>query len=107
MCLLPQAYYGQHGVRDGVLPIAMGKQLRDKFVGLNGCTPGQNAPEPAQNSRRHIKTVYQGCKPGYPVVFNAFDENHVALPQDSGGDGGPNSWTPAEVWSFFEQVVSS
>jgi len=102
----PVAYYGQHGVRDGVLPIAMGKQLRDNFVRVNGCTQGQQAAEPARNSRRHIKTVYQGCDPKYPVVFNAFDEDHVALPQDSGGDGGPNSWTIAELWAFFSQFSS-
>jgi poly(3-hydroxybutyrate) depolymerase len=94
-------------VRDGVLPIAMGKQLRDNFVRVNGCTQGQQAAEPARNSRRHIKTVYQGCDPKYPVVFNAFDEDHVALPQDSGGDGGPNSWTIPELWAFFSQFSSS
>ncbi|KXX74461.1 putative feruloyl esterase C [Madurella mycetomatis] len=98
----PVAYYGQHGIRDGVLPIAMGRQLRDNFVRVNGCSP-QNAQEPGRNSRQHIKTVYSGCTPGYPVQFIAFDEDHVALPQDSGGDGGPNSWTPREVWDFFSQ----
>ncbi|KAL2129737.1 hypothetical protein VTI74DRAFT_7384 [Chaetomium olivicolor] len=99
----PVAYYGQHGVRDGVLPISMGRQLRDRFVNVNGCTPGQNAPEPPRGSKRHIKTEYSGCKRGYPVVFAAFDEDHVALPKDEGGDGGPNSWTPGEVWNFFSQ----
>ncbi|KAL2257835.1 hypothetical protein VTK26DRAFT_9114 [Humicola hyalothermophila] len=102
----PVAFYGQHGVRDGVLNIGMGRQLRDRFVGLNGCTP-QNAPEPGPGSRSHIKTVYTGCSPGYPVTWVAFDEDHVALPQDSGGDGGPNSWTPGEVWSFFEEVAAT
>lgn len=101
---LLQAYYGQHGVRDGVLPIAMGRQLRDNFARVNGCgSPQGGVREPARNSRQHIKTVYPGCAPGKPVVFVAFDEDHVALPRDSGGDGGPNSWTPAEVWSFFSQ----
>jgi hypothetical protein len=80
----------------------MGKQLRDNFVRVNSCS-SQNAPEPARNSRQHIKTFYSGCKAGYPVTFVAFDEDHVALPRDSGGDGGPNSWTPNEVWTFFSQ----
>ncbi|KAK3296252.1 Alpha/Beta hydrolase protein [Chaetomium fimeti] len=100
----PVAYYGQHGVRDGVLPISMGKQLRDNFVRVNGCNSGQQAAEPGRGSRQHIKTVYQGCE--YPVVFVAFDEDHVALPQDSGGDGGPNSWTIPELWDFFSQFSS-
>lgn len=85
-----------------MLPISMGKQIRDNFVRANGCQ-STNSPEPARNSRQHIKTVYQGCREGYPVQFVAFDEDHVALPRDSGGDGGANSWTPAEVWKFFGQ----
>lgn len=98
----PIAYYGQHGIRDGVLNIAMGRQLRDKFVANNGCTQ-TNPQEPASNSRQHIKTEYAGCTEGYPVTWVAFDEDHVALPQDSGGDGGPNSWTIPEVWDFISQ----
>ncbi|KAL2021673.1 hypothetical protein VTK56DRAFT_6765 [Thermocarpiscus australiensis] len=42
-----------------------------------------------------VKTVYAGCSPGHPVVFVAFDEGHVGLPPDRGGDGGPNRLTPA------------
>ncbi|SPO05189.1 related to esterase D [Cephalotrichum gorgonifer] len=98
----PVAYYGQHGIRDGVLNISMGRQLRDRFVANNGCT-ATNPQEPGRNSRQHIKTEYTGCKEGYPVTWVAFDEDHVALPQDSGGDGGPNSWTIGEVWDFFSQ----
>ena len=98
----PVAYYGQHGVRDGVLNIGMGRQLRDKFVANNGCA--QASPqEPSSGSRQHIKTEYTGCSEGYPVTWVAFDEDHVALPQDSGGDGGPNSWTIGEVWDFISQ----
>lgn len=100
--MIAQAYYGQHGVRDGVLPIASGRQLRDRFVKANGCT-AQTAQEPARNSKRHIKTVYTGCSEDHPVEFVAFDEDHVALPQDSGGDGGPRSFTVNEVWTFFSQ----
>lgn len=41
----PIAYMGLHGLRDNVLPIASGRELRDTFVRANGCTP-QNPPEP-------------------------------------------------------------
>lgn len=96
----PIALYSQHGVKDSVLPIDSGRQIRDRFVKLNGCTP-KNAPEPAKNSRQRITTVYDGCK--YPTQFTAFDGDHVALPDNSGNDAGPNSFTPGEVWKFFSQ----
>jgi poly(3-hydroxybutyrate) depolymerase len=100
----PVAYYGQHGVRDGVLNIGMGRQLRDTFVRNNKCQAA-SPQEPARNSRTHIKTQYTGCTPGYPVTFVAFDEDHVALPRDSGGDGGASSWTIKEVADFFGQFT--
>ncbi|MEU2778308.1 RICIN domain-containing protein [Streptomyces sp. NPDC007162] len=37
---------GLHGLRDDVLPIQSGRDLRDTFVRTNGSTP-QNPPEPA------------------------------------------------------------
>lgn len=40
----PIAYMGLHGLRDNVLPISSGRELRDSFVRTNGCTP-QNPPE--------------------------------------------------------------
>ncbi|KAK1757734.1 Alpha/Beta hydrolase protein [Echria macrotheca] len=99
----PVAYYCQHGVRDSVLNISNGKQLRDNMLKRNGCQ-AKTAQEPARNSKTHIKTEYS-CNPGYPVTFVAFDEDHVALPKDSGGDGGANSWTIPEVWKFFSQFT--
>jgi hypothetical protein len=96
----PIALYQQHGVKDSVLPIASGREIRDRFVRLNGCQ-AKNAPEPAKNSRQRIKTVYDGCK--YPTQWTAFDGDHVALPGDAGNDVGPQSFTPGEVWKFFSQ----
>jgi len=98
----PVAYYGQHGVKDSVLNISGGRSLRDKFLANNGCTKA-TAQEPASGSRKHIKTTYTGCSEDHPVQWTAFDGDHTALPNDSGGDGGPNSWTIAEVWTFFSQ----
>lgn len=96
----PIAFYGQHGVKDSVLPLDSGRQIRDRFVKNNGCQ-AKNAPEPAKNSRQRITTVYEGCK--YPTQWTAFDGDHVALPNDSGNDAGAQSFTPAEVWKFFSQ----
>jgi poly(3-hydroxybutyrate) depolymerase len=66
----PVAWYSEHGTRDQVLPIAGGRQMRDRFLKNNGCT-AKEAPEPARGEK-HIKTVYE-CKPEYPTTFVAFD----------------------------------
>lgn len=99
----PIAYLGVHGIRDSVLSISGGRTLRDRFVRNNGCT-AQNPPEPAQGSRTHRITSYSGCSAGHPVAWAAFDEGHIAAPQDgAAGDSGPRTWVPAEVWKFFTQ----
>jgi poly(3-hydroxybutyrate) depolymerase len=102
----PIAYMGIHGIRDPICTIAGGRALRDRFVANNGCTP-QNAPEPAMGSLTHIVTSYSGCRPGYPVVWAAFDGGgHTPAPVDGStadSGGGDRTWTKAEVWQFFTQ----
>ncbi|WP_410575325.1 RICIN domain-containing protein [Amycolatopsis sp. cmx-4-61] len=102
----PVAYMGLHGLRDNVLPIASGRALRDQFVRNNGCTP-QNPPEPANGSLTHIVTAYSGCKPGYPVVWAAFDgAGHDPGPRDGCTCDGWQTWTSGEVWKFITQFDS-
>ncbi|MES5824557.1 cellulose binding domain-containing protein [Streptomyces sp. RG80] len=102
----PIAYLGVHGLRDNVLGISGGRALRDRFVRNNGCTP-QNPPEPAQGSLTHRVTTYAGCSAGHPVAWAAFDEGHIAAPQDGApGDSG-RTWVPQEVWKFFTQFQTS
>ncbi|MFG1749895.1 cellulose binding domain-containing protein [Streptosporangium sandarakinum] len=103
----PIAYMGIHGLRDGVLNISGGRSMRDRFVRNNGCA-AQNPPEPAQGGLTHRVTAYSGCRAGYPVVWAAFDEGHIAAPQDGApGDSGSRTWVPAEVWKFFTQFQST
>jgi poly(3-hydroxybutyrate) depolymerase len=103
----PVAYIGLHGLRDGTLPIADGRALRDTFVRNNGCTP-QNPPEPAYGSLTHIVTAYSGCKPGYPVTWAAFDgAGHDPGPIDGCTCDGWHTWTSGVVWSFFTQFPGS
>nr|WP_107428887.1 cellulose binding domain-containing protein [Streptomyces kebangsaanensis] len=103
----PIAYLGVHGLRDSVLGISGGRTMRDRFVRNNGCT-AQNPPEPAQGSLTHRVTTYSGCSAGYPVAWAAFDEGHIAAPQDgAGGDSGSRTWLPGEVWKFFTQFQTS
>jgi poly(3-hydroxybutyrate) depolymerase len=66
----PVAWYSQHGTRDQVLPIAGGRQMRDRFLKNNGCA-AKEAKEPARGEK-HIKTVYE-CAKEYPTTFVAFD----------------------------------
>jgi poly(3-hydroxybutyrate) depolymerase len=98
----PIAYLGIHGVSDGTLPISGGRTLRDRFVKNNGCT-STSPKEPAPGSKTHVKTAYSGCKAGYPVTWLAFDGGHAPAPVDGGSDSGARSYTPDEIWSFFNQ----
>ncbi|GGO14245.1 hypothetical protein GCM10010116_28710 [Microbispora rosea subsp. aerata] len=103
----PVAYMGIHGTYDSVLNISLGRQLRDRFVQNNGCTP-TNPPEPPRGSLTHYITTYSGCRPGYPVVWAAFDGDHTPSPNDgSGSTSGARTWTSAEVWKFFTQFQST
>ncbi|KAI3325745.1 carbohydrate esterase family 1 protein [Xylariaceae sp. AK1471] len=95
----PIAYYGQHGVSDNVLPMAGGREMRDRFAKNNGCAT-QNAQEPTPGSGKHIKTTYSGCSADRPVVWVAFDGPHTPFPTDSGLN---QSFTPTETWEFFSQ----
>lgn len=93
------AYYGQHGVSDQVLPIAGGRQMRDRFLKNNGCV-AQEAREPTAGSGTHIKTTFMNCTSNYPVTWVAFDGPHTPTPLDSGAT---QSFAPAETWEFFSQ----
>lgn len=96
----PIAYFGVHGTGDN---LATGEGLRDTFVANYGCT-SQDTPEPAPGSLTHITTAYEGCAEGYPVQWAAFDEGHIAAPQDGApGDSGSNTWVPGEAWEFITQ----
>ncbi|WP_326554405.1 cellulose binding domain-containing protein [Micromonospora sp. NBC_01813] len=99
----PVAYFGLHGITDNVLPISMGRSLRDTFVRNNGCTQ-QSPREPAQGSRTHITTAYSGCRAGYPVQWAAYDNGHMPGPVDGTyAESGVNTWTKGEIWRFFSQ----
>jgi poly(3-hydroxybutyrate) depolymerase len=95
----PIAYFHAHGVGDSVLNISQGRQLRDRFVDVNGCTP-QNPPEPAQNSGSHICTSYEGCSEGHPLRWCAHGGDHNPTEKDQGQS---ESWVPAEAWDFISQ----
>jgi len=99
----PLAFYGQHGLNDTSIAVERGREMRDIFVRNNGCTPVANGTAPAVGSGGHVKTVYQGCKAGYPVVWIEFDGPHTATPKDRGSN---KTYAAEETWAFFEQFKS-
>lgn len=95
----PIAYFGAHGISDGVLNITAGREIRDRIARNNGCS-ATNAPEPSRGSGTHICTSFQGCRDGYPVRWCAFDGDHNPTEKDRGQS---KSWVPGEAWEFISQ----
>ncbi|KAK0717707.1 Alpha/Beta hydrolase protein [Lasiosphaeria miniovina] len=93
----PVAYYGQHGTSDSVLNVSGGRQLRDRFVRNNGCTA---VAETQPSGGRSVKTVYQNCKPGYPVTWVIHGGDHNPSQKD-----GSVIFAPQNTWDFFTQFT--
>ena len=96
----PVAFYGQHGTSDSVLNVSMGRQLRDKYVGLNGCQRLPNEPQP--NGGNSVKTKYTGCKSGFPVTWVIHNGDHNPSQVNSGQS---TPFAPANSWEFFTQFT--
>lgn len=97
----PVAYYGQHGTFDSVLPVDAGRQIRDTFVAVNGCTPPSSEPEPGQGGAS-IKVEYEGCNEGYPVTWVVFDGDHNPSQTEPGS---AEPFAPGNTWEFFSQFL--
>lgn len=98
----PIAYFGAHGSSDGVLGIAGGRSMRDKFVNNNGCT-AINPPEPVIGGKLHTCTSYSCPNRQYPVRWCAFDGGHDASPLDNWTGQKGYTWLADEAWKFFIQ----
>jgi poly(3-hydroxybutyrate) depolymerase len=96
----PVPYLGIHGAADNVLPIGMGRQLRDKWLQTNGCA-SKNAPEPSSGQQSHIKTTYTCSRA--PVTWIAHGGGHV--PDPTGNNG--VKFAPTETWDFFNAAVAA
>jgi poly(3-hydroxybutyrate) depolymerase len=96
----PVAYYGQHGTSDSVLNISMGRQIRDKFVAANGCQKPASEPQP--NGANSVKTVYTGCKSGYPLTWVIHNGDHNPSQVNSGSKV---PFAPQNSWDFFTQFT--
>jgi polyhydroxybutyrate depolymerase len=88
-----------HGTSDGLIPVACGKEARDRWVTLNGCKQTTES-QPVKNGHCEYS---QGCPADGQVVLCLFDG------MDHGWAGGagdtnsfPNYESAAELgWSFF------
>ncbi|KAK1756542.1 family 1 putative carbohydrate esterase [Echria macrotheca] len=94
----PVAYYHQHGTRDSVLSISMGRQMRDRFIANNKCTPLN--PEPQPNGGRSVKTKYSGCLPDKPATWVIHDGDHNPSQTDQGSN---TPFAPGNTWEFWSQ----
>jgi polyhydroxybutyrate depolymerase len=82
----PIAMWQAHGDADDVVPIADGKKGLDIVLKKNGCGTQTTPVDPSPCVQ------YQGCNPGYPVIFCQFKGKH-----------GVQSFAAAAVWAFFNQ----
>ena len=94
------AYLGIHGAADDVLPISLGRQLRDKWLQTNGCA-SKNAPEPSAGQQANLKTTYSCSRA--PVTWIAHGGGHVPDPSGTGGV----KFAPGETWDFFNAAVGT
>jgi polyhydroxybutyrate depolymerase len=87
-CTAKVAAWITHGTADTTVPIAVGTAIRDRYLGVDGCaaTALPEAPSPCVR--------YQGCAPGYPVVWCKTASEHD--PQAR--------FTAPGAWSFFRSL---
>ncbi len=82
----PLPYWSSHGMSDPTINISLGEASRDTFVQRNHCTT-QTMPISPSGC-----VSYQGCDPGYPVVWCPFDGVHE-----------PPPFAGSAIWAFLSQ----
>jgi predicted esterase len=70
----PVAMWGSHGTSDSLVPIASGRQARDKILQQNHCGTETKPVDPSPC------VAYQGCDEGYPVTWCEWDGDHNRPP---------------------------
>jgi poly(3-hydroxybutyrate) depolymerase len=70
----PIAMWGSHGTSDSLVPIASGRQARDKILQQNHCGSQTTPVDPSPC------VAYQGCDQGYPVTWCEWDGDHNRPP---------------------------
>jgi poly(3-hydroxybutyrate) depolymerase len=94
----PVAVLGIHGEEDTALPITMAEPIIETWIEKNGCGM-QTAPSSLLNSicataESSLATgEYQGCMPGYPVIWCPMPGRPHEIP----------SWSGNAIAEFFMQ----
>jgi poly(3-hydroxybutyrate) depolymerase len=83
----PVAVWATHGDADTALPITLAEPIIASFVTNNGCTTTTQPVTPSPC------VEYQGCMPGYPVVWCVRPGDPHAIP----------SFSAAAIATFFQQ----
>jgi len=83
----PIPYWASHGMMDPTIDISNGEAVRDIYLERNHCSMTQTDPADANGC-----LAYQGCDPGYPVVWCPFMGVHQ-----------PPPFAGAAIWSFLSQ----
>jgi polyhydroxybutyrate depolymerase len=82
----PLPYWSSHGMMDPTIDISLGETARDTFVQRNHCST-QTLPISPSGC-----VSYQGCDPGYPVVWCPFEGVHQ-----------PPPFAGSAIWAFLSQ----
>ena len=82
----PIAYFGSHGDEDPTISPDLGAAARDEFVRINGCSDAEPVSGP-------LGLEYQGCMPGYPVIWHPFTGVHEPPPDEG-----------VLIWGFLSQL---
>ncbi len=86
-CAREVAAWFQHDQNDQAVPISQGTSARDRVLERNHCG--------TQTTTSGICATYQGCDPGYPVVWC----QTVGKDHNIAGDTAPQA-----VWDFFKAL---
>jgi poly(3-hydroxybutyrate) depolymerase len=70
----PVAMWASHGTSDSLVPVASGRQARDKILQQNHCGSQTTPIDPSPC------VAYQGCDDGYPVTWCEWDGDHNRPP---------------------------
>jgi polyhydroxybutyrate depolymerase len=82
----PLPYWSSHGMSDPTINISLGEASRDSFLQRNHCST-QTVPISPSGC-----VSYQGCDPGYPVVWCPFAGVHE-----------PPPFAGSAIWAFLSQ----
>jgi poly(3-hydroxybutyrate) depolymerase len=86
-CKGPVAAWMAHGTADTTVAFSGGQRSRDHWIMANGCTTQTMPTDPSPC------VSYQGCMPGYPVVWC----------ENAGAGHTQPSYGGSAIWKFFSQ----